>query len=346
MTSTARPPRRGRRARPGRRLLTRWGLAVLTGLLTVLTCADAGTAAGQPTAPRPAAVPLRILTLPPVVGFPITVGTERVLTDRAGVAHFKQLRTSRLDPTDIRTADTEVQVGDKRVQVRPTRIQLGSDVRILVSLYFATELRFATSGGEPVPPTAVGTVTLKSSTGEVINVPPDDPVWLHGVRVVSLANGQVPKKLTWTVQRVDFAGSNVVNTSQQRFDPADTQVVTVSMLFYRARIRVHDAFFGFRRSGTIELVYPDRTSRTLTLDADGEVLVPSLPRGSYQVRLDTGGPPLVQPVAISTDQDLDLKYYTWLDLTVVLVVGLFLTVGLVTIGVRRRRAHDRRTASP
>lgn len=303
-------------------------------------------AAGATAAAPPAPVPLAVNTVPAVAGFPITVGRERVLTDASGVARFRQPRTNRFEPRDIRMADTELVVAGKRVQVRPTRVMLGKDVRLLVSVYYSTRFRFFTSSGSPVSPSDVGTVTLKSSTGEVINIPPGKPVWLHGIRVVSLMQGMVPKKLTWTVQRVDFAGSNVVNSSQQRFDPADTQDVKVSMLFYSARIRVHDAFFGFRRSGTLGLVYPDGSRRDLALGEDGEVTAPSLPRGSYEVRLHSGGPELSQPVAISTDQSLDLKYYTWLDIAVAIAVALFLSVGLLVIGVRRRRAHDRRSLSP
>ena len=52
---------------------------------------------------------------------------------------------------------------------------------------------------------------------------------------------------------------------------------------------------------------------------------------------------MTQQLAISTNQNLDLKYYSWIDIGALGLVALFFSVGLLIIGVRRRRriGHSR-----
>ena len=161
---------------------------------------------------------------------------------------------------------------------------------------------------------------------------------MHGMRVVPLAGGMETKKVYWTVQSVEYAGTNVVNSSQQRFQPADVQSVQLKLLFYRTSVKVRDAFFGFDVGRSVLLTYPDQDTVSYPLSERSEVALPSLPRGNYTLSVKGPGPRMTRPVAVSRDQTLDLKFYSWLDVGVALAfLGLF-GFGTLWVGWRRRRA--------
>ena len=68
--------------------------------------------------------------------------------------------------------------------------------------------------------------------------------------------------------------------------------------------------------------------------------LPSLPRGDYSIVVEGPGPLMARPVAISRNQVLDLKFYSWLDIG---LVGGFLAafaIGTLCLGWWRRRAHN------
>ena len=296
----------------------------------------AADAAGRPARPTD----LRIATLPAVAGYPMTFEGIRALTDRHGVAHFPIDAATVHGLGDLKPAAAAyLTVGGTRVRVQYARTYdvSGRHRVVLLNLYYLTRFTFRNSNSGALDASVIHTVTVKSSIGSLAVLPAHRPVWLQGSRVVPLAGGLEVKKLYWTVQDVQYAGTNVVNSSQQRFMPADTQTKSVTLLFYSARLRVHDAFFALRRGGTAVLVYPDTTRRTLHLDNAGSVFLPSLPRGNYSLVLRGLGPSMTQQISISTNQDLDLKYYSWIDIAFVLFLALFFTAGLLAIGIHRRR---------
>ena len=209
-----------------------------------------------------------------------------------------------------------------------SRLYLGSNQpRIVLDIYWAVRFSYVDVNGAVVDVSKIDGVRLKSSTGQVVRVPPNRPVWLQGSRVVPLAGGLENKKLYWTVQTVEYAGSNVVNSSQQRFQPADTQAVQLELLFYRTHVKVRDALFGFSLGRSVQLTYPDQSVASFPLNQSGESTLPSLPRGNYSIVVAGPGPTMTRPVAVSRDQVLDLKFYSWLDTFVVIASGLLFAGG-------------------
>jgi hypothetical protein len=156
------------------------------------------------------------------------------------------------------------------------------------------------------------------------------------------------KNLRWSVQQVTFAGSNVVNASQQEFFPAEQQDVDVGLLFFRLDLQVHDAMFGFSSGSAIDLVYPDGETRRFGLDDGGRLSVPELPRGDYTLTIVGPGPPMSRPLAVSRDQSVDLAFHSWLDVLTVLAAVLGLAGALALSGRIRRRdtAEDPRHRGP
>jgi hypothetical protein len=159
--------------------------------------------------------------------------------------------------------------------------------------------------------------------------------------VVQILGDTQVRGVGWSVQRVMYAGSNVVNASQQVFLPAEKQEVAVTVLSFGVDFQVTDAFFGFPQSGAVELVYPDGSSRRFPVDAAGRLTIPQLPRGEYTLTTIGPGPDMSRPLAISRHQQVDLAFYGWLDIGLALGVLFTLAGGLAWWGrARRRRARS------
>jgi hypothetical protein len=312
-------------------------------LLTVLTAASVPQAGAAARGTSSQTQQVEIATLPAYADYPVILDGHEVRTDAAGVAHFEVAGNVGGLTNRLILKPKIFRIHGVLQRVEPARFQAkGRYNKILFNVFYQSRFTFKNSNGGPLDNSAIHELTVKNSIGAVKSLAAHEPTWLQGSRVVPLAGGLEVKKLYWTVQDVQYAGTSVVNSSQQRFLPADTQDVQVSLLFYSARLRVHDALFGFRRGGSILLIYPDQTQKGFSLQANGSVLLPSLPRGNYSVVLASMGPRMTQQIAISTNQDLDLKYYGWIDIAVIGLVTLFFTVGLLWIGVRRRRTAARR----
>lgn len=210
----------------------------------------------------------------------------------------------------------------------------GGEIIATFNVERRVRLRYVDLDGRRVPTSRIGGAVLKASHGEVTRIPADaldDAVWLQSSRVVPLQGGLEVKPLYYTLRRVDVRGSSVVNRSQLKFFPSREQSIDVPLLFYSARFRAHDHFFGFGIGSAIELEFPDGKRETYAF-VDGEVVIPSLPRGDYMVRVKAPGFSFLRPVAMSRDQDLDLEVLSYFDIAVVLLVGLGLTVGLLLVG--------------
>jgi hypothetical protein len=276
-------------------------------------------------------------TVPVVTGFPVTLDGVTRLTDGNGQVEFDAPDREQALDDRITLTDATLPIGDQQVRVRADRlVRVGDDLRLALDLSYLVRFRFAGSDGSPVDSSSIATITVKSSTGEVVELPADQGSWLQGSRVTRIGSDLQVKELGWSVQRVEYTGSNVVNASQQRFLPAHLQDVAVQLLSFGARLNVHDALFGFSYGSAVELVYPDGKSRRLPLDA-GQLSLPALPRGDYTITVLGGGPRMSRPLTVSRDQDLELAFYSWLDVVAVVGVVGALAVGLGWGGRVRRR---------
>jgi hypothetical protein len=331
----------------GRRMLRRAGLLLALALLAAVASAPVSPMAHAGPAVQPASArsapaqirPLTVVTVPPVAGFPVVLDGVTSVTDAAGAAHFRASE----EGLSARIALTEaiLPIDGQQVKVTASRAFYGVDgnaARLALDLAYQVGFSFASMKGDSVNESLIDTVTVKSITGAVETLPAHQLSWLQGSRVVPLSGGLEVKKLDWTVQRVEYSGANVVNASQQRFLPAEVQDVVVKLLFYRVSLSVHDAIFGFAQKGAVDVVYPDGDSRRFSLDDKGRLTLPTLPRGNYTVTAVGPGPVMTRPLALSRDQDVDLTFYSWLDIGAVVAVLLVAVLGFPLLGRRRRRA--------
>jgi hypothetical protein len=301
-------------------------------------------------APAAASGPVTIVTVPAVTGLPVTLDGITKLTDAAGKAHMETGRGPDLENRITLSPTRELTIEGKQVLVRPARIYASDrNVQIAVDLAYFVRFRFSDPEGTELDASRIGTVVVKSETGEIVTVPAAEGSWLQGNRVVGGGGAPRVRDLAWSVQEIRYAGSNVVNASQQRFLPAEQPDVPVELLFFGMTVRMRDALFGFEQRGSVDLEYPDGSTQRLPLGDDGELAVPALPRGEYTLTPVGPGPRISRPLALSRTQDVDVSFYSWLDLLVVglLVVGV--AGGLAWVGARRRgtgRRQPTRGAGP
>jgi len=297
-------------------------------------------------APSPERGPVTISTVPAVADFPVVLDGVTRFTDAAGNAHFDATANRRTLSDRITLTEADLSIGGQPVRVRATRFyQFDGNPQLALAVSYLVSFRFSGKGGAPLDGTTIKTITVKSETGEVVELPANQSSWLQGIRAAPRRAFLVGKTVGWRVQQVRYRGSNVVNIAQQRFAPAEQQDVPVDLLFFGLQLQVRDAMFGFSHGGAVKLIYPDGHSRHFPLDQAGRLNLPSLPRGDYTLTVLGAGPEMSRSLAVSRDQQSDLDFYSWLDILTVLGVLLGALVGLAWWGRarrRRQRAHEHR----
>lgn len=317
---------------------------VTAALLTTLASPPVGPAAGEPPlqlAAAPARTPgaVTIGTVPTVPNFPVTLDGVTRRTDPAGIVSFDAAAVSD-HPLNERITLNEAVVSIDGRDVKATASRLyrsGSQHLLALDLSYRVSFGFTAPSGAPIHVTSPIQITVKSPTGQVTHLSADRAEWLQGSRVVNTGTGPEADQLEWTVRQVTYRGSNVVNTSQQKFRPAEQNSVDVELLFFSLSLQVRDALFRHPEGAAIDLVYPDGHSERLGIGEGGRVSIPALPRGHYTVSVVGPGPQRSQPLAVSRDQDLQLSFYSWWDLATVVLALLTVLAGLAVVGARRRR---------
>ncbi len=192
----------------------------------------------------------------------------------------------------------------------------------------------------------VGSVTLTSSLGEQIVLNPGDSAWLKASRVVRRLSGLESTKILYSVKSVTMDGSNVVNEYEQRFYAEPHKQVPITVSLYSMHIKTSDAIFGFPVGSAIQLKYTDGRTERLPLGPDHAVHLYSLPRGEYKVKVLGGGMSSSPPVALSRNQDVEIRVISYLDMALVGGTGIVIVVGLLAFGRGRLGAVIRRRLSP
>jgi transposase-like protein len=195
-------------------------------------------------------------------------------------------------------------------------------------------LSFVDLSGNPVDSARVASVTLKRSDGSYRTYENGQFQWLTATHIVRRREGLEAAPLLYSVESVMIDGTSAVNRYQQRFYVEKKDTWPVQLLLYSARIHATDAIFGFQIGRGIMLQYPDGHTEELQFGANKDVYVTSLARGLYHVQVIgvTGMAPLT-PIALSKDQEVELKVLSGLDIGA--GIGLGLTMALLLLFYKR-----------
>jgi predicted RNA-binding Zn-ribbon protein involved in translation (DUF1610 family) len=152
-------------------------------------------------------------------------------------------------------------------------------------------------------------------------------------RVIRLNNGLEETKILYSVMSVIIDGSNVVSQAQQRFYVHQNDVWTVKLLLYSARFTARDALFHFPIGTGIQMEYPDGDVQSFNFNSNQQHTSTGLARGIYRVTVIGAkgfAPPT--PIALSRNQDVELMVFSYLDMGVLLSIGVILALGLLFFG--------------
>ncbi|MFI6226423.1 endo-1,3-alpha-glucanase family glycosylhydrolase [Micromonospora echinospora] len=310
-------------------------LLPLAVVATLLTLTPATAAADGPASKRPGV--LRMQTVPPLAGVQVTVDGTTVRSDSHGriavrVRNFLGLE----DRIEVASAAVSP---DRRVVFDRFRGSPDAGVRRVVEVGLRTVRRvswsFVERLGTPVPVERITTMRLRSSTGEIHELSGADlskPRWVAESRTQQGPLGLASKQLYYVVDSVVVDGTSVVNRAAQRFVPWDRQEWVIELLFFKATFSAADMIFSRQAGDGVVLTRADGRVERLGFAADGTVLVPDLPRGTYEVKVAGGGVSFGRPVSISRDQQVVLSVISPLDLSLVVLGVLAVALGLILVG--------------
>ena len=319
----------------------------MTALAAVLAAVAGGTAALAPATPaaadrRGGAGTLAIQTVPPVSGARFSAFGTVVRSGSTGIAQLPVRRFTdlgrhlRIIPTRV-NRDTRV-VYDRMVGTPDNAVTRP----LIVGLRTERLVRwtFLDRGGKEVEATHISLLVIKSNTGEtrqLTGAALAKPLWVAASRTQQTPQGLVSKPLYWSVSRVVVDGADVVNRGQQQFVPNETRGWTIELLFYRVTVVGRDLLFGGTVGEGVELHRPDG-SVVRTPMRDGEAVLPTVPRGAYEIRVDGSGVSFLRPASISRDQTLEIQVITPADLTLIAGTVALFAFSLLLVGRRRNAA--------
>ncbi len=342
-----------------RRVSSLLAVAALVAVVFVSTGAGAASAASGPPPPKrahptigpaPGLRSLTIKTIPPTPGATFTFEGQSFTTAADGAVTVTITQQQR----DLLATNRN----DALVVTSPT-VNVSKDIRAnfagwygngsyksgvetqtaTFSYDYLTSFKFVNTKGDPVQPSLLSSMELKSSVGATIDLRSTDPVWLQGRLVTPGAGGVDVRDVSYRINEVIVAGSNVVNAAQQQFFPTQRTTATVRLLFFSVRFVATDAMLGGGVGKSIELQYPDGKVRTIALGPTHSVTVDDLPRGDYHVTVVGGGLRMARPISISRNQEADLDVITYLDVGLVALAILIVAAVVLWFGLSMRRRH-------
>lgn len=359
--------------RPGRRTrIARAGLLMLGGSLGCLAAAQltqpaaAWAATTATTAPairqRPASGPswpvtITIRTVPALPGIGFTFDGSQLVTDASGAAsvtepHNFSNHTLALIDTRILTRHRRYHftrwAGERNPDeaFRPTVSSLPMRANYTVTAAFTASCpvrpHFTDQSGRILDRRRISRVTLKSDTGQQVDIPAVRRSWVACVRPVYRNSMLTSHAIAYSVQSVVFSGTNIVHSGVEDLRPGSTPRPTFVGYFHDLTITAHDALFGGRTGGDAVVTLPDHAVRLVPLGAGHSATLDNLPQGDYQVNIRARG-------AIVSAQTLRLSRSTTVDLTavspgdlIVIIGGLLLAAVLLPLlsATRRRRLID------
>ena len=198
---------------------------------------------------------------------------------------------------------------------------------------------FVDKSRAPVDASRVSRVEFRGDHGTTVSGNGSGKLVVVGIRPVVNGGTIIAKKVSYTVQRVDVDGSNVVQVNVQRFEPSRLKKpLAIPLQLHTLHFSTRDFLFGQPVGQAVWLKYPDGHRRKVALDADGKATVDLLARGDYTVQVDAPGLRFERPLVLSRTQYVDLQHVSRLDIAVVVGALVAFMFGLYLVRVRGRSA--------
>jgi hypothetical protein len=313
-------------------------LGVIAGL-TVIGSLFAVGGGFQANPAEAAAGTLEVQVVPPLEGVRFTLNGSTFQTDAEGIARV-QTETG-VYPLELVDHDYEKNgvraefsrwVDSIYETTRDVRVREDSKIQVGFDILRPVTFNFVDLDANPVDPERISSVTVTTSIGGRDTYTSWETRWLKASRIVRRPFGLGSTDIRYLVESVVIDGTNVVNRSQLRFYPTHVQDWQMQLLLYSARFKAKDALFGFSMGSKIELMYPDQHIEVYEFGPGSEVVLESLPRGEYKVKVDAWGYAPFRPVVLSRNQEVPLKVFSYLDIGVIFIFLWAVVFGLLYAG--------------
>jgi len=206
-------------------------------------------------------------------------------------------------------------------------------IQVGLNVFQIFSMDFVDLNGQKVDPSRVSEFTIRSLQGDMFVLKNGEPRWFPASRTARRINGLEETKLYYSLINVIVDGSNVVNQSQQRFYTSAGGNLTIELILYSLTVNAKDGLFGWPIGNSLLLEYPDGRTEEFPLDEKGSVTINSLARGTYYLNI-SGAKGLDNriPVALSRDQNVNMKIITYVDISVFGISGFLFVIGLLLYG--------------
>jgi hypothetical protein len=348
MMQANRPPRRAAVRRVTLGVLM---LSLLWAFVAIAHTSTAGAVEPRRALTADSKGVLEIVTVPKLPGARFTVDGHTHRADRQGVV---RLKVKSLDEHKISVIDKKISQSESNRSLEFVRWYHGTQdkthlneltgVKVrrhlrIEAAYRATyklQYSFVDKARDPVESTRVSRVEFRSDHGLTVRGDGSGQVTVVGIRPVASGGSVIAKKVSYTVQRVDVDGSNVVQMNAQRFEPSRRTKVVIPLQLHTLHFSTRDFLFGNPVGQAVWLKYPDGHRFKVPLDANGKASVENLAKGSYSVQVDAPGLSFERPLVLSRTQYVDLQHVSRLDVAVAagVVAGFMLTLYLVRVRAR------------
>ena len=284
---------------------------------------------------------IEVHVTPPLPNIKFALNNQIFASDDYGVARVEVQKAGkyRLELLPLETKNPDIQMAFGRwgdeffVPSRDIDIPLTKPLNVGLEVSYQVGQTFVDLKGKPVDRSRVTSITLKGSNGATYTFEDTLPHWIPAGRIIRLNNGLQETKILYSVISVVIDGSNVVSQAQQRFYVHQNDIWTVKLLLYTAKFTAHDALFRFPLGTGIRMEYPDGDVQTFDFSSNQGHTITGLARGIYRVTVtgaDGFAPPT--PIALSRNQNVDLMVFSYLDMGVLLGIGILVALGLLFFG--------------
>ena len=161
--------------------------------------------------------------------------------------------------------------------------------------------------------------------------------WTANTTAPVQSNGVTAAPIKYRAVSVKIHGLEALAPDQQEWTPANGDW-TIRLQIYDLSVRAQDSVFGGPASGQVRLSWPDRTSVTKTVGADGRVTFSGLPAGNYLVGLAG----VTTRVSLPGSQVATLRVLSSTDVALEIAAGLAVGLLMLFTFVRWRSLRRRR----
>jgi hypothetical protein len=299
---------------------------------------------------------LEIVTVPAVQGARFTIDGRTHRADSQGVVRVKVSTNSRhkISAIDPKIADHGRTLTFKRwyhgnhdkdhlTELSGLTVKRNLRIKVGYQANYTLEYSFVDKAHYPVDRERVSRVEFRGDNGATVTGNGSGRLSVVGVRPVVTGGTLIAKKVSYSVQRVDVDGSNVVQVNNQRFIPSRQTTVVIPLQLHTVHFSAHDLLFGQPVGQAVWLKYPDGHQVRVPLDSDGKATVERLAKGSYTVRVDASGLSVPRPLVLSRNQYVELPHVSRLDISVVVAAVTALMLSLYLVRKRGRSVYLRTT---